>query len=223
RPGEEANRPVKPDLPEWARLRVPDAPVAARLSAPSRLLADKAPVSAPFGADRRAALQRGRLIHALLQNLPNLPLPVRADYARRFLQRAPDLSAADQMEMYEVTFQTLDHPDFAHIFAPGGRNEAAIVGTLPNGQMINGRVDRLIITPGRVEIIDYKTDRPAPKSADGVDLSYIVQMAAYRAVLQQLYSGETHQVNCTLLYTDGPVLIPLPDALLSESLNRLPT
>lgn len=223
RPGEEASRSVAPDLPEWARLRVPDAPVAARLSAPSRLLADKAPVSAPFGADRRAALQRGRLIHALLQNLPNLPLPVRADYARRFLQRAPDLSAADQMEMYEVTFQTLDHPDFAHIFAPGGRNEAAIVGTLPNGQMINGRVDRLIITPGRVEIIDYKTDRPAPKSADGVDLSYIVQMAAYRAVLRQLYPGNTHQVNCTLLYTDGPVLIPLPDALLSESLNRLPT
>lgn len=213
--------PNPPHLPAWAKLPVTDTPIITRLSAPSRLVDDAAPVSAPFGTDRRAALQRGRLIHALLQNLPNLPLDTREAYAERFLSRAGDLTDAERTEMFDVTFKTLNQPEFAHVFSPGGRNEAAIVGTLPNGDMINGRVDRLIISSDSVDIIDYKTDRPAPKSADQIDLSYIVQMAAYRAVLKQLYSEDTHKVNCTLLYTDGPVMIPLPDALLSESLNRL--
>jgi len=121
--------------------------------------------------------------------------------------------------MLEVTLQTLGHPEFADIFASHGRNEAAIVGTLPGGQMVNGRVDRLIIKPDEILIIDYKTDRPAPADAAQIDLSYRVQMAAYQAVLQSIYPDRP--VRCGLLYTDGPRLIALDDGLLSDSLNRV--
>ena len=209
------------DAPDWLRqpATIPAPPM--RLAAPSRLLEDRARVHAPFGPDRSAALRRGRLIHALLQSLPDLPPDARTLAAQRFLERDPETSQAEREEMLEVTLQTLDHPDFAAIFAPGGRNEAAIVGTLPNGQMVNGRVDRLIITATEILIIDYKTDRPAPLDAAQVGDAYLVQMAAYRAVLQQLYPEPEHVVRCALVYTDGPRLIQLDGAQMSQSLNRV--
>ena len=208
-----------PAAPAWLN-RLAAAPVPpVRLAAPSRLTADKSAVLAPFGPDRTAALRRGRLIHGLLQILPEAPETERKPMGQRFLTRAPGLTDAERAEMLAVTLATLETPEFAPIFAPGGRSEAAIVGVLPGGQMVNGRVDRLIIQADRIQIIDYKTDRPAPVDAAHVETAYWVQMAAYRAVLQSLYPDRP--VTCALLYTDGPRLISLSGADLSESLKRV--
>lgn len=205
--------------PVWLTqpANLPEPPL--RLAAPSRLTEDRAAVLQPFGPERASALRRGRLIHGLLQTLPDLAPADREAAARRFLARASEVTEADIDEMVAVTLTTLAHPDFAEIFAPGGRSEAAIVGTLPKGQLVNGRVDRLIIRSDQILIVDYKTDRPAPRSADLVDTSYWVQMAAYRAVFQSLYPDR--RVRCALLYTDGPRLIELSGAEMSESLNRV--
>lgn len=205
--------------PAWLKrpAAAPAPPV--HLAAPSQLLEDTSPVLAPFGADRSAALRRGRLIHALLQTLPDLPPADWAQAGARFLSRDPDVTDDEANEMLAVTLRTLRDPGFADIFAAGGRNEAAIAGTLPGGQMVNGRVDRLIIQPDQVLIIDYKTDRPAPTDAAKVDDPYLVQMAAYRAVLTDLYPDRP--VRCALLYTDGPHLIELDGQAMSESLNRV--
>ncbi|MEL7540405.1 MAG: PD-(D/E)XK nuclease family protein, partial [Pseudomonadota bacterium] len=205
--------------PDWLLQPAHDPAPPMRLAAPSRLTEDRSAVIAPFGPDRSAALRRGRLIHGLLQTLPEVAASARERVAHRFLSRAGDLTDAEIAEMQSVTLRTLDHPDFHHIFAPGGRSEAAIVGALPGGQLVNGRVDRLIIQADQVLIIDYKTDRPAPDSAEMVEEAYWVQMAAYRAVLQSLYPDRA--VRCALLYTDGPRLIELGGAELSESLNRV--
>lgn len=205
--------------PGWLLQPAQDPVPPMRLAAPSRLTEDRSAVIAPFGPDRSAALRRGRLIHGLLQTLPEVVASAREPVAHRFLSRAGDLTDAEIAEMQSVTLRTLDHPDFHHIFAPGGRSEAAIVGALPGGQLVNGRVDRLIIQADQVLIIDYKTDRPAPDSAEMVEEAYWVQMAAYRAVLQSLYPDRA--VRCALLYTDGPRLIELGGAELSESLNRV--
>jgi ATP-dependent helicase/nuclease subunit A len=205
--------------PDWLKRPAATPVPPARLAAPSRLTEDHAAVRAPFGPDRSTALRRGRLIHALLQTLPDLPASDRNAAGARFLGRDPEVTEAEATEMLEVTLRTLDDPGFAEIFAPGGRNEAAIVGALPGGQMVNGRVDRLVISDEQVMIIDYKTDRPAPVQAADVDLSYLVQMAAYRAVLQALFPERP--VRCALLYTDGPHLIELDGQAMSESLNRV--
>jgi len=206
-------------IPNWLvnPAQTPAPPL--RLAAPSRLTEDRSAVIQPFGPDRKAALRRGRLIHGLLQTLPEIADTSRETVARRFLARAPDVSAAEVDEMIAVTLRTLEDPAFSEIFAPGGRSEAAIVGALPGGQMVNGRVDRLIIQPDQVLIIDYKTDRPAPKDAQAVETAYWVQMAAYRAVLVTLFPGRP--VRCALLYTDGPRLIELDGDQMSESLNRV--
>ncbi|MEM8617231.1 MAG: double-strand break repair helicase AddA, partial [Pseudomonadota bacterium] len=143
--------------PAWLYRPVSKPRPPLRIAAPSRLSEDRAPVLSPFGPARAAALHRGRLIHALLQVLPALPPEERGQSAAAFLARAPDLSDKAREEILTTTLKTLEAPDFKAIFAPGGRSEAAIVGTLPKGQMVNGRVDRLVITPEKIMIIDYKT------------------------------------------------------------------
>ncbi len=205
--------------PAWLKRLAPAPVPPARLAAPSRLTEGRAAVIAPFGPDRSAALRRGRLIHALLQTLPDLPESDWETAGNRFLAREPDLSPEDRNEMLKVTLRTLRDPKFAGVFAPGGRNEAAIVGTLPGGQMVNGRVDRLIVHDDHVMIIDFKTDRPAPVRASDIEMPYLVQMAAYRAVFQALFPDRP--VRCALLYTDGPHLIELDGRAMSESLNRV--
>ena len=213
------SKPSDTPCPDWLTQPAPAPLPPQRLAAPSRLTEDQASVSPPFGATRSAALRRGRHIHALLQTQPALPASDHRTFGQRFLSRDTELTPSEIEEMLEVTLRTLAHPDFATVFDRDGRSEAAIVGTLPNSVMVNGRVDRLIIRPDEILIIDYKTDRPAPRQASDVDLSYRVQMAAYRAVLMSLYPDRP--VRCGLLYTDGPHLITLDAVDMSESLNRV--
>ncbi|WP_169711810.1 double-strand break repair helicase AddA [Henriciella litoralis] len=210
-----------PSAPDWARQPAAKD-TAQRISAPSRLLEDKARVAKPFGKARSAALERGRLIHTLLQYLPDLPEPARNEAATSYLERHTSLEPAARTEILQATLDTLATPGFAHVFAPGGRSEAAIVGTIDSGGseiIINGRADRLVISDDEILIIDYKTDRPAPDSAEDVDAAYLLQMAAYQAVLEKAFKGRP--VRPALLYTDGPRLIELSDSLLQNSRDRL--
>ncbi|MEL7232640.1 MAG: 3'-5' exonuclease, partial [Pseudomonadota bacterium] len=203
----QASKTVKDTRPDWLFRRAPLETVEERPISPSKL--DQAPIVAmnPFGEERRARLRRGRLIHDLLQRLPLLPLSDREAVAKRVLSRETDLSEDARAEMIAVTLQTLNHPEFAHVFDPGGRSEVPVTGRLTNGQLINGRVDRLIVSDKEVLIIDYKTDQPARANEASVGTAYIKQMAAYRLILSAIYPK--HEVKCALLYTDGPRLISL--------------
>jgi ATP-dependent helicase/nuclease subunit A len=91
--------------------------------------------------------------------------------------------------------------------------EVPLVGIL-GGRTISARIDRLVVTPEAITIIDYKTNRPAPVSENKVAETYLRQMAAYRAGLHNLYPGKP--LNCLLLWTDGPHLMRLSDEILDR-------
>ena len=209
-------------LPDWART-VPKPDVAARrLTAPTSLLGPRTRVVAPFDPKREARLKRGRLIHSLLQYLPELPLEARHAAGAAFLAREPGLTKARKAEMLKSAEAILNEPGFAELFQPGGRAEAAVIGTspkLPAGLVINGRVDRLVVTPDRVLVIDFKTDQPAPDDVRDVAESYITQMAAYSAVLEPAFPGR--EVVAVLCWTDGPKMMRIPSEMLSENLNNV--
>jgi ATP-dependent helicase/nuclease subunit A len=60
-----------------------------------------------------------------------------------------------------------------------------------------GIVDRLIIAPGRITLIDFKTGRVG-HLAD----KYRPQMIRYRTILQGLFAGRP--IECYLLFVDEP-------------------
>jgi ATP-dependent helicase/nuclease subunit A len=62
-------------------------------------------------------------------------------------------------------------------------------------------------------VIDYKTDRSPPATADAIPLPYLRQMAAYRALLREIYPER--EVRSALLWAAGPSLMILEDAALA--------
>ena len=166
----------------------------------------------PFGADDGARFRRGRLIHRLLQSLPDVAPAARADAARRFLLRpVHGLGPEEAAEIAAETIAVLDHPEHAALFGPGSRAEVPLAGAVA-GRVVAAQVDRLLVTASDVTIVDYKTNRPPPRDVEAVPVVYLAQMAAYRALLGRIYPQ--HHIRCLLLWTDGPRLMTLPDALL---------
>jgi ATP-dependent helicase/nuclease subunit A len=205
-------------LPAWLR-----APVAAAAAAPDLLR--------PSGAgetegrriragesiqNRAAALQRGTLVHRLLQSLPDLAADRRSDAARSFLARnAPAWSEADRDQLAENVLRLIADTRFAAVFAPGSRAEVSVVGRLerPGGPaLVSGQIDRLVVTENEVLIIDFKTNQAPPRAAAEAPAAYVRQLALYRAVLAKLYPQLP--VRAALLWTETPELMEiLPPAL----------
>ncbi len=203
-------------LPGWANEAAPAEPIPSRPLAPSRPDLVEPASQSPLGGDDGRRFHRGRLIHRLLQSLPDLPRDDRAPAVRRFLANpAQNLAAAEQVALAAEVLAVLDHPDFAAVFAPGSQAEVPLAGTI--GTMtISGQVDRLVVMPSQILLVDYKSNRPPPADVAQVGLAYLRQMALYRAALRQIFPDRP--VRAALLWTDGPRLMELPPALLDTAL-----
>jgi ATP-dependent helicase/nuclease subunit A len=168
-------------------------------------------VPLPPMADSFAA-RRGTLIHALFERLPAVATERRREAALAWLAgQAADVDAAQRAEMVDAALAVLDDPALAALFGPDALAEAPL-SALVNGRVIAGTVDRLLVSDDVVAVIDFKTGGRVPQTADAVPLAYVKQMAAYRAALRVIFPEK--RVEAALLYTGGPRLIALSDALL---------
>jgi ATP-dependent helicase/nuclease subunit A len=170
------------------------------------------------------ALARGRLVHRLLQSLPDIPAERRAEAGRRFLDRAGvEFSAPERETFLGEVLALLDNPQFALLFAPGSRAEVPIVGRIRrHGRptlAVSGQIDRLADAPDAVLIADYKTNRPAPCRLEEVPHGYVRQLALYRHVLATLYP--TRPVRAALIWTDTSALMEIPSNLLDQALQHV--
>jgi ATP-dependent helicase/nuclease subunit A len=205
-----------PAPPSWIDRPAPDEPFPPRPLSPSRPSAEEPPTRSPR-QDDRGRFRRGNAIHRLLQFLPDVASDRRRAVAARFVaQPGHDFDEDQQRAIVDETLAVLDDPAFGGVFAPGGLAEAPLAGILGNS-VISGQVDRLAITDDEVLIVDFKTNRDAPAALRDVPEAYVRQLALYRAVLAQIYPGRI--VRCALLWTDGPRLMPIPDALLDKALS----
>ena len=212
--GGEAPEGKAPTLPDWARRAPPPEPEPIRPLAPSRPQGEAPPVRSPLAEDGPDPYKRGRLIHRLLQSLPDLPAEARAPAAEAFLARPVHrLSADARAEIASEVAAVFDDPGLAPVFGPGSRAEVALTGRVGN-RVIAGQVDRLLIADDAVTVIDYKTNRAPPEHESDVAEVYLRQMAAYRAALAIIYPDRP--VRCVLLWTDGPRAMALSAALLDR-------
>jgi len=209
-------QPVAAPREAWSSLPPPPEPLPQRPLAPSRL-AEEPGVLAPLQGKADIRFRRGRLIHRLLQTLPDLPPASRAEAARKYLaSRAPDLAPELRQEMAAETLGLIAHPDFAPLFGPGSRAEAPLVGELEGGLALAGQIDRLLVTETEVLLVDFKTNRPAPRTPAETPEPYLRQMAAYRQALGKIYPGKS--IRSALVWTEGPRLMELPGGLLDRYL-----
>ncbi len=209
--------PVTDDEGEWTELSKARDDARPPLEPPAR---------SPFILSRDIRLLRGNLTHALLEHLPDVATADRMTTARQFLSvRAGDIVPGVQGEIIKEVFAILEADEFSEAFGPGSRAEVAIAADIPNpcrsgpSLQINGQIDRLVQRTNDILIIDYKSNRRPPESPAGVPEAYLLQLAAYRLAVRQIFTGEN--VRAAILWTDAPLLMPLPSGLLDQAELRL--
>lgn len=160
-----------------------------------------------------AALARGRLVHRLLEHLPEAAPDARAGLARAIVAGDPDaaLAGADAALVARVL-------EMAARFAPGALVEAGVTGMLPDGRRLSGLIDRLEVGAGAVVVTDYKSNRAVPATPAEVPEGILRQMGAYVYALEQVWPGR--RVEAQVLWTATGAMMPLPRALVMAALQR---
>jgi ATP-dependent helicase/nuclease subunit A len=212
-------------LPAWLCTPVPREPLAEHFLRPSDPAEQGRALRTGESAQLRArALQRGVLVHRLLQSLPDVATGPRRDAALRYLARNAGEWAEDERETLAARVLSLiGDIRFAAVFAPGSRAEVSIAGRLDRpGRLpvlVSGQIDRLVVTPAEVLIVDYKTNHAPPATVAEAPAAYIRQLALYRAVLQKLYPQLP--VRAALLWTETPEMLEIPAPALDAQLATI--
>ncbi|MCX5520598.1 double-strand break repair helicase AddA [Kaistia defluvii] len=224
-------RPIAP-LPDWLAENPPPPPTQPKRLTPSAAVgfAEAEPAFPPVTAlDARldpaalTALDRGRIIHRLLQALPDQPPEQRPAIATRYLEVVGrEWPESARQGLLERILPILDDDSFSALFGPQSRAEVPIAGSIETRSgtaSVSGRIDRLVVLPDRVILVDYKTNRPAPRELSEVPDAHLAQLALYRALLQTLYPDRP--IETALLWTEIPLLMAIPSELLDSRMAAI--
>jgi ATP-dependent helicase/nuclease subunit A len=114
-------------------------------------------------------------------------------------QNAGDMSVAQRQQIQDEVLGLIKHPDFAAIFGKDSRAEVPIMGEI-DGKIISAQIDRLVDLPGKVLVIDFKTNRPAATSLQTTPPVYIKQLTTYAELLRHIYPQKT--IEAYILWTN---------------------
>jgi ATP-dependent helicase/nuclease subunit A len=214
------------ELPAWLRTAAPPETAADNLLRPSGPAEDEdhRVRSGESVRLRSLALQRGTLVHRLLQSLPDVASDRRRDAALGYLARNTDgWTEADREALAEGVLALIGDARFAPVFAAGSRAEVSIAGRLDRpgkaAALVSGQIDRLVVTANEVLIVDYKTNHAPPGLASQAPRAFVRQLALYRAVLRKLYPQRA--VRAALLWTETPELMEISAPALDAQLATI--
>ena len=194
---------VSPSLPDLYETDAPDLPLRADTLSPSDLGGAKA---LPGGLDEEAAKAYGTLVHRLLE-MPNAS----ADR----LDLSPDLQQAARDEATRV----LQDPKLSFVFAEGTLAEVPVTARLGH-RRLHGTIDRLIVTPDSLHIIDFKSNRVVPSTPSDCPEGVLRQMGAYAHALAQIYPDRAQTLS--ILWTRTGEMMDLTHDIVTDALMRTP-
>lgn len=179
-PSPKKSLPLKYDfleLPGWAIHLPKEETREPKPLSPSKLgeKQEDVPTESALNEQQNLALKRGVFLHQLLQFLPTLPENKRAEYAQKHCP-------AD-VTIPENFISIFKDPNLKEIFGKNSLAEVPVVGKV-NGEMFSGQIDRLVILPNEIKIIDFKTNQFVPKKVPDL---YKKQLNAYRDLLKTIF------------------------------------
>src|SRR5690606_27282818 len=129
--------------------------------------------------DPESARLEGVALHALLNHLAGLPEETRVAAGEAALPLlAPELSDRHAALLAKAV-SILTRPELALVFGPGCRGELPFE-TLARRRVaaikIAGRIDRMVVLPDRVLVVDFKSDALPPARSDEVSAAYRAQL-----------------------------------------------
>lgn len=227
--GSHAERSTDPNdepatLPHWATKETPPPTKDATYLSPSNLGGAKALGGEDAILDGEQAKRRGRQIHLLLDVLPALPPTDWEDAARFVIPDGEDVILDHEVVdlLDEITPVITKSYDWA-VFGSHSLSEVPFSGACAalGGKGVHGIIDRLIITPDRVQIVDFKTNAIIPGDVAQIPEGLLRQLGAYADAVEQMYPD--HTIQTALLWTKTAQLMEVPREIVREALHRATT
>mgnify|MGYP003393088400 CR=1 FL=1 len=208
--------PRKAGMTDFLQKPVPVEPSPSKPLTPSRIVADVPASVSPLS--KKHVYATGKLIHLLLQYLPEQE-PAKRDDLARFIARKfnAELPEKSTEKPRSNRRKVTEKPDFAIWFGKDILAEVPITGNIEidgNNITISGQIDRLYVGKDEVWIVDFKSNQSPPDAQRDIPTAYIRQLALYRMLLAKIYPDKT--VYCALLWTENAKFDVLHDALLDE-------
>ena len=203
--------PAEKELPRpvfsWISQAAPEEDALSRPYTPSRPDDDEQALASPLGENGNSRYRRGRLIHKLLQFLPDVRSADKRQVVRDFLAKeAYGLTTDETERICGEVMSLLENPRFSALFGANSRAEVPIMGVV-DGRIVSAQVDRLAVFDDRVLVVDFKTNRPAAEKVAEVPSVYVRQLGAYRKLLAEVYPGR--KIETWILWTDTARLMEI--------------
>ena len=155
-------------------------------------------------------------MHRLLQSLPAVEASRREQATHQFLAAQASLSADERDVMARSALELFATAETAALLSAPARVEVPLVGDV-RGTPVSGQIDRLIVEPNRVVIVDFKSG-PRTSPVDPVPEAYIRQLALYRALLTPLFPDRPLQA--AIVWTDAAAITWLDAQTLDSALDH---
>ncbi|MDP4990344.1 MAG: double-strand break repair helicase AddA [Marivita lacus] len=214
-PDAPAPMPVaEPALPAIFETPSPPPVGAAEVLSPSDLGGAKALAGAD-GDLTEVAMERGTLIHLLLETLPAIALEDRHEAA---LALVADHPMAE--ELVAEAMAVLDTPTLRPFFQDTALVEVALTATIDAfpSRPLRGVIDRLLVSRDSVIAVDFKTNRTVPETEVEMPEGLLRQMGAYHAMLRKIYPDKT--IETGILWTRTATYMPLSENRVTQALVR---
>lgn len=205
----------------WFYKSPETAPAPARPLNPSDLDSTDSPV-AFSGSGRLTALLSGQLAHKLLEILPDIKAERHVEVAQAIAasvqtETSDRLDAEQAEQVISEVMAILTSEMLAPLFSGRALVEVPVSG-LVGTVAVAGQIDRMLVTDETVTIIDYKTGAPPPQG-QRPQSRYISQMAAYGALISEIYPGR--KIDCYLLWCQNQSLTVLTEQEREEAVSRM--
>ena len=212
-------RKAEVQLPIWVNQSLLKERFNSKTLKPSKFSKTGSETKSPLLTQHYRPLNRGKLVHKLLETL-SLGQPAgRWERGLEYLSyNGTHLKKVEKKEIMHEVLAVLEKKELSPFFGPNSLGEVPLMGYAKIGnknQLISGTVDRILFCGRDVKILDFKTDKDPALNDHEIPMKYLKQMAAYRAVLRQIYAQG--KVEVFLLWTTGPSLMYLEEGLLNDA------
>ncbi|EJF91113.1 double-strand break repair helicase AddA [Bartonella tamiae] len=166
------------------------------------------------------AIERGNIMHSLLQYLPQCDENMRKTIAQNYVNKVADTWSEQQKQnMINDVFAVIRDPNLQGLFSSFSRAEVSLMGVVKikgKEYSVSGKIDRLIDEGERITIADFKTGH-VPENDEAIAPAYIRQMALYQKLLNAIDPHKT--VQSLLIYTNGPKIFKLNTSKIIASIE----
>jgi ATP-dependent helicase/nuclease subunit A len=161
--------------------------------------------------DAETARKEGIALHALLQHLAHVEATERPAVAARALRTLLPEAGERHARLAAKAVSIISRPELAVLFGPDGRAEVPFLANAArDGKPVRlaGRIDRLVVRPDHVLVVDFKSDANPARDPHLVPAAYVAQLGLYALVATQLFPA--HEVRAAILWTSLESLLELP-------------